>query len=145
MKRSLISFIAVIAMGLLAVAAYAAGNSTVKLASTSIGKILVTGKGFTVYTFSADRHNTDVCVKKSGCTMTWPPVTTKTKAIAGPGLKASLLGTIKLTNGSRQLTYAGHPLYRYSFDSSRAATDYVGAQQFGGHWDALNAAGHAVK
>lgn len=67
------------------------------------------------------------------------------QAAAGRGLKARLLGTIKLPNGARQVTYAGHPLYRYSLDSSRAASDYVGANQFGGQWDALNATGHIVK
>lgn len=145
MKRILIPFTALIAAGALAVGAQAAGAPSVKLASTSIGKILVNGRGFTVYAFSKDRRNQDVCVKKSGCTMSWIPVTTKAKVKAGPGLKASLLGTIKLPTGGKQVTYSGHPLYRYSFDSSPAATDYVGAHQFGGQWDALNAAGRVVK
>lgn len=145
MKRRLIPFTAIIATGALAVAAQAASAPTVKLAGTSIGKIIVTGRGFTVYAFSKDRRNQDVCVKKPGCTRTWPPLTTKTRVVAGPGLRAGLLGTIRLSNGAKQVTYSGHPLYRYSFDSSRAATDYVGAHQFGGEWDALNAAGHIVK
>ena len=145
MKRISIPFIAMIATAALAVTAQAAGTPTVKLASTGIGKILVTGKGFTVYVFSADRRNHDVCVTKSGCATTWPPVTTKAQLVAGPGLNARLLGTVKLPSGARQVTYSGHPLYRYSFDSSRAATDYVGANEFGGHWDALNAAGRLVK
>jgi predicted lipoprotein with Yx(FWY)xxD motif len=143
-KRSLIPITVVIAAAAVAAAAIAA-SPAVKLANTSSGKIIVNGKGFTVYVFSKDGRNKDICVTKSGCPGTWPPLTTKSKPIAGPGLKASLLKTIKLPNGKKQLTYAGHPLYRYSFDSSRAATDYIGAHQFGGKWDGLNAAGHLVK
>ncbi len=144
MKRSLIPIAVLVAAAVMAAAALAAAP-TVKLASTSVGKILVNGKGFTVYAFSKDSHNKDVCVTKKGCTGTWPPVTTKSKPVAGPGLKGKLLGTIKLPNGHKQITYAGHPLYRYAFDSSRASTDYVGQPDFGGHWDAVNAAGKIVK
>ncbi|MDQ2894270.1 MAG: hypothetical protein M3Y09_01270 [Actinomycetota bacterium] len=145
MRRSSTALIAIIVSGALAVVAQAAVSPNVKLASTSIGKILVNGKGFTVYAFSKDRRNTDVCKTKSGCTMTWPPLTTSAGVTVGSGLNARLLGTIKLSTGVKQVTYSGHPLYRYSFDSSRAATDYVGARQFGGQWDALNAAGRPVK
>jgi predicted lipoprotein with Yx(FWY)xxD motif len=134
-----------LAVGIMAAAAMAASAPTVKLASTSAGKILVNGKGFTVYAFSKDGHNKDICASKSGCLGTWPAVTTKARPVAGPGLNAKLVGTIKLAHGVKQVTYAGHPLYHYSFDSSRASTDYIGQPDFGGRWDALNAAGKVVK
>ncbi len=70
MRRSSIALTAVIVSGALAVVAQAAVSPTVKLANTSIGQILVNGKGFTVYAFSNDRRNTDVCKTKSGCTLT---------------------------------------------------------------------------
>jgi hypothetical protein len=41
-----------------------------------------------------------------------PPLMARGKPIAGRGLKSSLLGTIRRANGVRQVTYAGHPLYR---------------------------------
>jgi predicted lipoprotein with Yx(FWY)xxD motif len=140
-KRRLIPITALIATAIMAAAALAAGP-TVKLAKTGVGKILVNGNGWTVYAFSKDGHNKDVCAKKKGCTGVWPPVTTKTKPVAGPGLNAKLLGTVKLANGKKQVTYAGHPLYRYKFDSTRGETDYVGQPNFGGRWHAVNAAGH---
>jgi hypothetical protein len=62
----------------------------------------------------------------------------------GPGVKRTLVGTIKV-GGVRQLTYAGHPLYTYIGDSGPGDTSYVGQSQFGGRWFALNAAGHVVK
>jgi predicted lipoprotein with Yx(FWY)xxD motif len=141
-KRISIPLAAILAVAVAAVAA--AATPTVKLANTHVGRILVNGRGFTLYAFSRDGHNKDVCVTKPGCTMTWPPLTTITKPTAGPGLKGKLLGTIKLPNGSRQVTYAGHPLYRYAFDS-RGTTDYVGISQFGGEWDALTASGKVTK
>jgi len=122
----------------------AAASPTIKVASTKLGKILETGSGFTVYEFTADGHNRDVCQTRSGCTSTWPPLTSTTKPTAGAGVNAHLLGTIKLANGGTQVTYAGHPLYRYELDS-HGSTDYVGAREFGGSWYAMTSAAKAVK
>ena len=91
-----------------------------------------------------DGHNKDVCQTRSGCTGTWPPLTTTTKPTAGPGVNADLLGTIKLAKGATQVTYAGHPLYRYALDS-RGSTGYVGAKEYGGSWYALTSTAKAVK
>ena len=121
----------------------AASTVQVKLSSTSVGKIL-TFSGFTLYRFTRDTKNNDVCVKISGCTSIWPPLTTTGAPTAGAGVKSSLLSTIGIRGGRRQVTYAGRPLYRYAFDS-RGSTAYVGASQFGGNWYALNAFGGTVK
>jgi hypothetical protein len=64
--------------------------------------------------------------------------------VAGPGIKRRLLGTISLPSGAKQVTYAGHPLYRYIADSP-GDTSYVGFAEFGGSWFALNGNGRAVK
>ncbi len=63
---------------------------------------------------------------------------------ASHGIKRSLLGTIKIRGGAVQVTYAGHPLYRYSGDVSPGATDYVGTHQFGGIWRAITPSGAPV-
>ena len=117
----------------------------IQLRHTEIGKVLVDSSGFTLYRFSKDPRNSDTCVKISGCTNLWPPVMSSGRPVAGPGVRAALLSTIKLPGGGRQVTYAGHPLYRYSAATEKAETGYVGAQQFGGSWYALNAAGGSVK
>ncbi len=67
------------------------------------------------------------------------------KAVGGPGIKSSLLGTTTLKHGVKQVTYAGHPLYTYTGDSGPGQTSYVNVKQFGGRWPALNAAGNEVK
>jgi len=117
----------------------------IQLRHTEVGKVLVDSSGFTVYRFSKDPRNSDTCVKISGCTNLWPPLTSSGRPVAGPGVRAALLSTIKLPGGGRQVTYAGHPLYRYSAANEKGETGYVGAQQFGGSWYALNAAGASVK
>jgi predicted lipoprotein with Yx(FWY)xxD motif len=117
----------------------------VQLRHTSLGKILVDSSGFTLYRFTKDGRNQDTCARISQCLSTWPALTTSGKPLAGPGVRASLLSTIRLPNGKKQVTYAGHALYRYANAEERGETTYVSAMQFGGSWDAVNAAGNTVK
>jgi predicted lipoprotein with Yx(FWY)xxD motif len=129
-------------------AASAAKNgrpAKIQLRQTKLGMILVNRTGFTVYAFTKDSRNHDACQKIRDCTQAWPPVTTAGKPVAGTGVKAALLGTIKLKNGHRQVTYAGHPLYTYIGDSHPGQTSFVNIYQFHGYWPALNASGHEVK
>lgn len=141
MKRISIPLAAILATAVSAVAAEAAGP-TVKLANTSKGKILVTKSGATVYVFLKDSKNKDTCAAIAGCTSVWPLVTSKGKPVAGPGVKNSKLGTIKV-GGKTQVTYAGHPLYTYSAEPK--GTSYVGISMFGAKWDAITASGKLVK
>jgi predicted lipoprotein with Yx(FWY)xxD motif len=117
----------------------------IQLRSTSLGKVLANGSGFTVYVFTHDKKNLDTCVKVSGCTGTWPVLKTNGRALAEKGVRSSLLGTITLAHGVKQVTYAGHPLYRYVGDSAPGETEYVGTPEFGGTWYAINAAGKPVR
>lgn len=128
-----------------AIAGRTATTPTIKLISTKKGKLLSVG-GFVVYRFSHDgsgRKNT--CVKIRGCSGTWPALTTAGKPHTGPGVKASLLGTTKLPNGKHQVTYAGHPIYKYAFNYGKGSTSYVGVRQFRGVWYGVRASGRAVK
>lgn len=117
----------------------------VNLRHTSLGAILVSSSGHTLYEFTKDRARSNSCVKISGCSEIWPALTSKGKPTAGPGVRASLLSTITLPGGSKQVTYAGHALYLYSADSGPGETSYVGEKAFGGTWYAINAAGHTVR
>lgn len=116
---------------------------TVELRKTKLGKILVNSAGSILYEFSKDRTKQDTCVKISGCSEIWTPMPVTGKPSAGAGVRASKLSSIALPEGGNQVTYAGHPLYIYT----AAPTDisYVGVQQFGGKWYALNAKGKVVK
>jgi predicted lipoprotein with Yx(FWY)xxD motif len=136
---------ALLVTGATGIAGASARREKIQLRRTSVGTILVNGRGFTVYAFTKDSRNRDVCVQIHECPHFWPPVTTGASALAGPGVRSSLLGTITIKGGAKQVTYAGHPLYGYSGDSGPGQTGYVNASAFGGHWPALTASGGEVK
>jgi predicted lipoprotein with Yx(FWY)xxD motif len=120
-------------------------RATLQLRNTNVGTILVNGRGFTLYAFTKDSRNGDACVNIRGCLGVWPAVTTVGKPVAGNGVKGSLIGTINVKGVGKQVTYAGHPLYRYVGDRGPGQTLYVNIFQFKGRWPALNAAGQEVK
>jgi predicted lipoprotein with Yx(FWY)xxD motif len=124
--------------------AHASRATEVVLHHTSLGTILTTSSGFTLYEFTHDHGSENSCVKMHSCAQVWPALETSGQPTAGSGVKVSLLSTIRIAGGAKQVTYAGHPLYTFS-DDRRGATNYVGVSEFGGNWYALSATGHAVK
>jgi predicted lipoprotein with Yx(FWY)xxD motif len=144
MKRLTLALVAA-ALAALPAAAEAAHPAKLEIQRTSLGKILATGRGLTVFMFTRDSINHDACVTINGCTGIWPLVTSNGRPSLGPGVKRSLVGTITVAGGARQVTYAGHPLYTYVGNSGPGDTSYVGQSQFGGRWYALSPAGRAVK
>jgi predicted lipoprotein with Yx(FWY)xxD motif len=107
--------------------------------------ILVNGRGRTLYMFAADRPNKDNCVSRPGCLHVWPAVTTTGAPVAKKGVKKSLIGTIKLSTGQTQVTYAHHPLYTYIADTRPGQVFGEGVFQSGAKWFVVNGAGHVVK
>jgi predicted lipoprotein with Yx(FWY)xxD motif len=133
-----------LAVPISATAGAASTGTKVDLRSTHDGKILVNGSGFTLYAFTKDATRRDNCMKIRGCIAVWPPLTTTGNPVAGPGLKASLLGSIPYKGSLKQVTYAGHPLYTYKEDDGPGSTEYIDESQSGGRWPALSASGQEV-
>jgi predicted lipoprotein with Yx(FWY)xxD motif len=121
----------------------AVSHATVNLRQTKLGKVLVTKSQMTLYLFMVDKNKRSACYGQ--CAQSWPPLIKKGKLSAGTGVKANLLGTTRRKNGQRQVTYKGHPLYRFSGDSSAGQVSGQAQKFFGGKWYVLNAAGRAVK
>ncbi len=122
-----------------------ATSSTLEVFRTLYGaEILVDSSGFTVYEFTADRRKKDRCIKIKGCTEVWPPLVVSGTPTAGPGVNASLVGTINLSDGATQVTYHGHPLYTHPADRGPGETYYEGAKQFKGRWYPISPAGKKV-
>jgi predicted lipoprotein with Yx(FWY)xxD motif len=126
-------------------ATIAARATKLGLRKTSLGTILASSAGRTLYEFTRDRPRTDTCMKIKECPESWPPLKTAGKPIAGPGVRASLLSAIRLPGGAMQVTYAGHALYLYAGDRGPGETSYVGEKAFGGRWYALDASGRTVR
>jgi predicted lipoprotein with Yx(FWY)xxD motif len=150
MRRLTILFIATAAAWLptatqATTTAHAGRGTKLEIRHTSLGSILTNGRGLTLYMFTRDPVSRDRCVAISGCTSIWPVLASNGRPAVGSGVRRSLVGTIKLPDGARQLTYAGHPLYTYIGDSGPGDTSYVGQRQFGGTWFALGPGGRIVK
>jgi predicted lipoprotein with Yx(FWY)xxD motif len=109
--------------------------------NSALGKILVTASGRTLYHDSAEKKNVVKCL--GSCASQWPPllVAAGAKPVPGPGVSASLLGTVKRPDGKLQVTYAGLPLYLFAGD--KKAGDVKG-QGLSGVWHALTPTGAVV-
>jgi predicted lipoprotein with Yx(FWY)xxD motif len=126
-----------------AATAHAGAAASVKLRLTRLGFILTTSSGLTLYMFTHDQGTENSCLEISLCPKFWPALETSGTPTAGFGVKRSLLSTIELPGGAKQVTYAGHALYTYVLDTP-GSTGYVGVKAFGGNWDALHASGQPV-
>jgi predicted lipoprotein with Yx(FWY)xxD motif len=91
-----------------------AAAARLSVRSTEYGKALFGPSGKVVYVFGADRGSTSRCY--GVCAKAWPPLLTKGRPTAGPGVRAKLLGTTRRKSGALQVTYNRHPLYYYSAD-----------------------------
>jgi predicted lipoprotein with Yx(FWY)xxD motif len=127
-----------------ATAAWAvAGAPTVKTArNATLGSVVVSAHGMTLYHLTSEKGGRIECT--GACTASWPPllVSGAAKPVAGPGIAAAKLGTVKRPDGKVQVTYAGSPLYLYGDD--RAAGQAKGEGE-GGVWFALAPSGAVVK
>jgi predicted lipoprotein with Yx(FWY)xxD motif len=121
----------------------AATGATIAVATnTKLGQILVDASGKTVYLFVADTGTSSTCY--TSCATIWPPVLTTGAPQAGTGAQASLLGTTARTDGTTEVTYAGHPLYYFIKDQAAGDTKGQGINGFGGLWWVMGPSGAAM-
>jgi len=109
---------------------------------TGLGQILVDAQGRTLYLFAKDTGPASSCA--GSCASWWPPVPVSGEPRAAGGATAASVGIIRGSGGSRQLSYAGHPLYYFVGDSKAGQARGEGLDQFGAKWFVLNPAGDAV-
>ena len=121
----------------------AAPGVTVQAKKSKLGPILAAGpKRLTVYLFEADKGASSACT--GACAKAWPPVTTGGAPVAAAGAVSAQLGTIARTDGTKQVTYKGHPLYFFAKDGDAGDAYGQGANQFGAGWYVLRPTGNKV-
>jgi predicted lipoprotein with Yx(FWY)xxD motif len=128
-------------------AAPAGGSSTgsavvISTGSSSGGSFLTNGSGRAVYMWVKDGHDQSMCT--GACVSTWPPVTTTGSATASGSAMAADLGTITRSDGTKQVTYDGHPLYYYVGDTGSGTVNGQGSTGYGAYWWVLAPSGSPI-
>jgi predicted lipoprotein with Yx(FWY)xxD motif len=103
---------------------------------------LANGSGHAVYLWTKDSTGMSAC--SGACAGAWPPVTTTGTVTASGGAKSSDLGTITRSDGTKQVTYDGHPLYFFSGDSGPGMASGQGNDGFGAKWWLVSPSGSDV-
>ena len=116
--------------------------ATVGVSNTGIGQVLVDSQGRTLYLFKADQGTKSACT--GVCAGAWPPLLVQGKPTTGTGIDAALVGTAARPEGTTQLTYNGHPLYRFAQDHKAGETNGQGLSAFGAAWFGVNSAGNQL-
>jgi predicted lipoprotein with Yx(FWY)xxD motif len=144
-RRFLIALTAAVALCLAAgsVSHAAAGSSaTVKTRHGKLGTFLVDGKGRTLYLFQKDKTAKSTCAGE--CAKAWPPLLTTGKASASGSARQDLIGTITRADGTIQVTYNDHPVYRFANDKKAGDTKGQAVRAFGAKWYVLTRGGRKI-
>lgn len=107
------------------------------------GTVLDAGpKKLTVYMFEGDKGASSSC--SGACAQVWPPVTTSAAATAGGAAVSADLGTITRADGTKQVTYKGHPLYFFEKDKDSGDAYGQGVVGFGASWYVIAPSGKKI-
>jgi len=115
----------------------AAVTTGLKVAQTSLGKVLVDSQGMTLYVLSADGMNHSTC--NAQCLQFWPAV-----APGGSGRLKATVGHTSTPDGTAIATVAGHPVYTFALDHAPGDVHGEGVNEFGGTWYAVSPTGQPV-
>lgn len=118
------------------------GAAMVDAHSGPDGTYLTDSSGRTLYLFMADTGSSSNC--SGSCASIWPPLMTTGTPAAGSGVTASDLGTITRSDGTKQVTYSGHPLYYFAQDTSAGQITGQGNPGFGAKWWIVSPSGQAI-
>ena len=126
---------------------YSAGQGRVTVEQAELGQlgtVLVTNKGFALYTFPPDAAHHVTCT--GDCASAWPPLKLRAgeTVTAGAGVRADLLRTAPDPGGGRVITYHGWPLYTYLGDASPGHAAGQGKNDDGGYWYVMRPSGQIL-
>ena len=118
------------------------GGTVITTAKSTAGTVLASGTGRAIYLWAKDTGTMSNC--NGACASAWPPVTTTANATAAGSAKASDIGTITRSDGTKQVTYDGHPLYYFAGDSGAGQANGQGSDGFGAKWWLVSPSGSDV-
>jgi len=113
------------------------GGEAISIAdSPTLKYYLTNGTGWTLYLFTNDTPYGGTSSCYGQCQTFWPPLYGSASDLSlSTGLNASSFGTITRTDGTKQITYEGWPLYYYAGDKAAGQTNGQGK---GGTWFVVN-------
>ena len=111
-----------------------ADNAALSVSTTGLGKVVVNSEGFTLYLFAHDSANPPRATCDGECALTWEPVSAQDGSVTVQGVGQGLVGEVTRSDGTKQMTLGGQPLYRYAPDQKPGDTT---GQNQGGMWFAI--------
>jgi predicted lipoprotein with Yx(FWY)xxD motif len=115
---------------------------TISTAKGADGTYLTGASGRALYLWVADTGGKSVC--SGACAKVWPPLIANGTPGASGGVNAGDLGTVARSDGTKQVTYKGHPLYYYIADKSASQVTGQGSNSFGAKWWLVAPSGSAI-
>ena len=112
-----------------------------KTASGKAGIWLTNSAGQALYIYTKDKGTTSECY--GACATAWPPLTaTGQVTISGKYSVSKDLGFTTRTDGTKQITYGGHPLYYFKGDTASGQTNGEGVE---GVWFLIGPVANVMK
>jgi len=119
-------------------ASLAAASPDASVTTTSLGKIVVDGKGMSAYFFDRDTANSGSSACAGQCAVIWPAITSTSEVPVVSGITGKV-GTIGSTH---QITINGRPIYTYLYDTALGSTNGQGVSNV---WYVVSPAGNEMK
>lgn len=119
-----------------------ASSTVITTKTSSGGSFLTNSAGRAIYLFMADSSGKSAC--SGACAAAWPPVVATGQPTASGGAQSSDLGTITRSDGTKQVTYDGHPLYYFEGDTGPGTDKGQGLNGFGALWYLVAPSGSSI-
>ncbi|MFB2597525.1 hypothetical protein ACEXQE_07020 [Herbiconiux sp. P17] len=116
------------------------GASDISTAGSSLGEIVVDGKGLTAYFYDVDTANSGASACTGECATLWPAIESTSTTPVVDGVSGTI-GTITGVDGGNQITIDGRPIYTFANDKKPGD---VAGQGVGGIWFAVSPSGEEL-
>jgi predicted lipoprotein with Yx(FWY)xxD motif len=118
-------------------AAPATTPAPVAVRKTRYGRVLSDRRGRVLYLFTRDGKGPSRCY--GACATAWPPYYARGSA------RGKLVGTTRRSDGRRQVTYAGQPLYYFVGDRAPGQVTCQDVAKYGGTWLVVAPSGRPLR